>query len=103
MSAMVPEPFARAVAAASRMVGAMASTYTAPSGPPVPCATVMRRDLQPAPNGLAAQPVIVADLLAADVPSPQIGATLEVGHTTYIVDGLIDDDGAVVTVAVRPC
>lgn len=103
MSAMAPEPFSRAVMAASRMAGAIAATYTARFGPQVQCMAVMRRDLQPTPNGLAAQPVIVADLLSAQVPEPQIGATLEVGHTTYIVDGLLDDDGAVVTVAVRPC
>jgi len=101
MTALAPAPFAQALARAASAVGGVPATYTPPAGLPLACTVVLRRDLQPSPGGLTADPVTVADFLAADIPAPQAGATLAIGAATYRVDGLIDDDGAVVTVAVR--
>lgn len=77
------------------------ATYTPPAGLPVATRADVQVRAVPTPAGNAVDRVLDAYLPAADVPAPQAGATLAVGATTYRVDGLIDDDGAVVTVAVR--
>ena len=79
----------------------VAATYTPPGGLPVVCQVVLRRAMATPGNYPSADQTTLAGLPRTTVPTPEAGATLVVDGTTYRVDGLVDDDGAVVTVAVR--
>lgn len=107
MSLTAPPEFAAAI---TEMMAdpafAQPATYTPPAGLPVATRADVQRTTRVAADGLSIERVLLAYLPAADVPAPQVGASLVVDQSgvdiPYRVEGVAEDDGAVVTVVVRP-
>lgn len=94
--------FATAAADLMDQFGA-AATYTPPSGVPVATrAAGPERQVRLRAEGIGVEVVHLLRLPAPDVPAPERGGSVQIDAATYLIDALDADDGAVVTVRVRP-
>lgn len=83
---------------------AVAATYTPTGGPAISTEVIIDRDLEIyRPDGyvLASERQTVILLQVPDVATSKRGDTVLAGATTYTVDEVIEDDGAVRAVVVR--
>jgi len=78
------------------------SVYTAPGGSPIPTRATVNKNVEISTGeAYVTERVTAVDLFVADVGTPERGAIIVTGIDTYSVQKIIDDDGFIVSVAVR--
>ena len=78
------------------------ATYTPPNGAPVSTVCYLQQGVAPQQDGSRLERARIAYLPKAHVPDPQRGGVVAIGTASWLIDALDDDDGAIVSLRVRP-